>query len=104
MYDSSFGGISFSGYPSVTYTDMITFSILLGVLYAVSLAVIRLWLSPIAGFPGPKLAAVTFWYEFYYDWVLTGKYYQRIKEIHDEYGVFIWIEQTSAPTVLTDSD
>jgi hypothetical protein len=89
MSDSIFGSISFLGYPAIAYTDIITIFIFLGLLCTVSLAFIRLWLSPIAAFPGPKLAAVTFWYEFYYDWILTGKYYQRIKELHDEYGAFI---------------
>ncbi|KAJ5356412.1 cytochrome P450 [Penicillium concentricum] len=91
MYGSTFGRIFFSEYPSVTYTDIITGFVVLGVLSTLSLAVSRLWLSPIAGFPGSKLAAVTFWYEFYYDWILTGKYYERIKEMHDEYGPIIRI-------------
>jgi hypothetical protein len=29
--------------------------------YIVAQAVHRLWFSPIAGFPGPRLAAVSFW-------------------------------------------
>lgn len=55
MYDSTFGSISFSGYPSIEYIDIITSFILLAVLCTVSLAVIRLWLNIIARFPGPKL-------------------------------------------------
>jgi hypothetical protein len=80
------------------YTNIITSLIFLGVLYTVSLALNRLWLSPIAGFPGPKLAAVTFWYEFYYDWIWTGKYYQCIKEMHDRYGVYRLFEHPRAHT------
>lgn len=35
------------------------------ILYTVYGAIYRLYLSPVAKFPGPKLAALTFWYEFY---------------------------------------
>lgn len=35
--------------------------------YVVYLGVYRLWYSPISHLPGPKLAALTQYYEFYYD-------------------------------------
>lgn len=49
----------------------------------------RLYLSPIAKFPGPKFAALTFWYEFYYDVYKRGKYTWKLKELHEEYGVLL---------------
>lgn len=55
-------------------------------LYLGYLALNRLYLSPIAGFPGPKLAAVTWWYEFYYDVSCGGQYCFKINELHDQYG------------------
>lgn len=55
-------------------------------LYLISLAVYRLYLSPIAKFPGPKLAALTLWYEFYHDVVRGGQYCFKINELHDKYG------------------
>lgn len=54
--------------------------------YAVVLAVERLCLSPIAGVPGPRLAALTQWYEFYYDIVLGGQFTFKIMELHRRYG------------------
>jgi cytochrome P450 len=51
----------------------------------------RLYRSPIAKFPGPKLAAATFWYEFYYDIVLGGKYIWKIRDLHKQYGSVIRI-------------
>lgn len=54
--------------------------------YIVYLAVYRLYLSPIAKFPGPKLAALTLWYEFYYDVVKGGQYTWEIGKMHDKYG------------------
>jgi len=47
----------------------------------------RLWLCPIAKFPGPWLAKVTFWYEGWYDVVKQGRYTWKIKELHEKYGM-----------------
>ena len=55
-------------------------------LYLVCLAIYRLYLSPIAKFPGPKLAALSLWYEFYHDVVRGGQYCFKINELHDQYG------------------
>ncbi|KAL8787770.1 MAG: hypothetical protein Q9195_007639 [Heterodermia aff. obscurata] len=63
----------------------------LGVIYTGSLIVNRLFLSPIACFPGPKLAAVTFWYEFYFDVFHRGRYVVQIAKLHARYGPIIRI-------------
>ncbi|KAK0624877.1 hypothetical protein B0T17DRAFT_507916 [Bombardia bombarda] len=52
--------------------------------YFCSLAFYRLFLHPLAGFPGPKLAAVTRYYEAYYDIVQNGQYTFKIAEMHYE--------------------
>ena len=54
--------------------------------YVISLAVYRLYLSPIAKFPGPKLAALSRWYEFYYEVILRGQFTFHIIELHEKYG------------------
>lgn len=54
--------------------------------YLITTAVYRLYFSPLAKFPGPKLAALTLWYEFYYDVVERGRYTWRIAEMHKQYG------------------
>jgi hypothetical protein len=46
----------------------------------------RLVWSPIAKFPGPKLAALTLWYEFYYDVYQNGRYIWEIEKMHERYG------------------
>lgn len=56
------------------------------IMYCVSLAIYRLYLSPLAKFPGPKLAAISLWYEFYYDVIKTGEYVWEIEKMHKEYG------------------
>lgn len=46
----------------------------------------RIFLHPLARYPGPKLAAVTRWYEGYYDVIQNGQYTFKIKELHQIYG------------------
>lgn len=58
----------------------------LAILYSVGLAFYRLFLSPLAAFPGPKLAALTGFYEFYYDFFKEGKYVFEIQKMHQQYG------------------
>jgi hypothetical protein len=48
--------------------------------------VYRLYLIPIAAFPGPFLARTTYWYEFYYTYIQTGMYYKKGAEFHAKYG------------------
>lgn len=54
--------------------------------YIVHGAYWRLYLSPVAKFPCRKLAALTFWYEFYYDAVKGGAYVYEIEKMHKEMG------------------
>ena len=56
------------------------------VVYLLAGAVYRLRFSPLAKFPGPKLAALTLWYEFYYDVVKKGRYSWEIGKLHEKYG------------------
>ena len=54
--------------------------------YYATLAFYRLFLHPLARFPGPKLAAVSRWYEAYYDVIQNGQYTKKIAELHQQYG------------------
>lgn len=65
---------------------VVTALIVAGLGYLATLAVYRLYLSPLAKIPGPKLAAVSKWYEFYYEVILPGQYVFKIEELHKKYG------------------
>ena len=58
-------------------------------LYALGLVIYRLWVSPLANFPGPIMAAATGCYETYFDCLLIGKYTYEIEKMHEKYGMSI---------------
>ncbi|KAL9577881.1 MAG: hypothetical protein Q9212_006084 [Teloschistes hypoglaucus] len=64
---------------------------ILGLLYPICLVIYRLIFSELAAFPGPKIAAATAWYEFYYDIVHEGKYLFEIEKMHRQYGPIVRI-------------
>jgi hypothetical protein len=44
-------------------------------------------LHPLSGIPGPKLAAATYWPEFYHDVIRFGCYSKEIRKMHNTYGM-----------------
>ena len=56
------------------------------VLYFVLQALYRLYLHPLRRIPGPKLAAVSYLYEFYWDVYKGGLFLFQIRKMHEKYG------------------
>lgn len=75
---------SFQWVPSVTLSG--TACAIFGA-YGLELTIYRLRLSPITKFPGPKLAALTKWYEFCYEVVRSGQFIFHIQDLHRKYGM-----------------
>ena len=58
-------------------------------LYRALVIIYRLFLSPLAKFPGPKLAAATSWYEAFFD-LRSKNFPDVLSELHDKYGIYIY--------------
>ncbi|KAI1799353.1 cytochrome P450 [Daldinia bambusicola] len=51
----------------------------------------RVALHPLAKVPGPRAAALTYWYMIYYEIFLGGQYFKQIQHMHREYGPIVRI-------------
>ena len=69
------------------WTSLLGLFLGLHLLYGFILVVYRLYFSPIAHFPGPKLAAATQWVEIWYDVFLGGKFTLQTEKWHQKYGM-----------------
>ncbi|MCJ1438149.1 hypothetical protein MMC27_007536 [Xylographa pallens] len=67
---------------------------LLFLIYLLYLLLYRLFLSPLARIPGPKLAALTGCYEMYFDLIEKARFPWKIAELHEIYGPIVRILPT----------
>lgn len=72
-----------------------TFSVASIMIYTIILAVWRLYHSPLAKIPGPKLAALTHWYETYFEIIKGGggQFLFEYHKWHEQYGKCIFLSR-----------
>ena len=70
-----------------SWTDVVVGLVTLQAAYTIYAVISRIFLSPLRRIPGPKLAALTSWYEFYFDAIEPGKFVWKIRDLHSEYGL-----------------
>lgn len=71
--------------------DFFILSVCFSISCFVVAAIYRLYFHPLARFPGPKIAAVSYWYELYFDIVKGGIYLWELERLHNIYGPIIRI-------------
>ncbi|OJI85470.1 hypothetical protein ASPTUDRAFT_119373 [Aspergillus tubingensis CBS 134.48] len=64
--------------PSLEWHDIVDLGLTIGI--------------PLAKFPGPRLAAATGLYEFYYDVIRDGQFVWHIERLHQKYGPVVRIK------------
>lgn len=65
----------------------------------VSCCFYNLYLHPLRKIPGPKLAAMSSWPDFYHDVVKDGSYLFKIREMHEAYGMLVLLYTIAARLV-----
>ncbi|GAW11396.1 hypothetical protein ANO14919_007400 [Xylariales sp. No.14919] len=78
--------------PSVFLPQHVTLLLTALGVYLMSTWIYNLYFHPLAGFPGPKIAAASGLYEFYYDVVKKGQYLYKIEEMHRQYDSHLLTE------------
>lgn len=58
------------------------------VIYITVKSIYRLYFHPLSKIPGPKLAAITSGYEFYFNVIKGGMFIWEIERLHEIYGQF----------------
>ena len=70
------------------------------IFFVIGLWIYRAFFDSLSKFPGPKLAAASLWYEFYYDVVKKGQYTWEIGRMHEKYGKSSSSVRASSPKNL----
>ena len=70
---------------SLAYLGVLTSAVITSLL-VLSVGVRRLYFHPLSKFPGPRIAALTSWYGFYFDVVRGGIGIKRWPDLHKKYG------------------
>jgi hypothetical protein len=76
--------------PPYNVRTLVVSALLVLFVYLIGNAIHQLYFSPLSVFPGPKLAAITLWYEIYYDVFKWGRYYIEIEKMHQKYGQYLF--------------
>lgn len=58
------------------------------VIYHAIKSIYRLYFHPLSKIPGPKLAAITSGYEFYFNVIKGGMFIWELERLHEIYGQF----------------
>ena len=79
-----------SRYQRFMMFSLITYLVSLPVILCVIQALYRLYLHPLAKFPGPKFAAITEFWELYQDFFRkeSGYLFLELDKLHGKYGRF----------------
>lgn len=72
--------------PSGFKVKLAEYAVIFYITYKVFTYIQRLYFHPLSKFPGPKIAAASKLYEFYWDSYQHGRLWAKLPELHRHYG------------------
>jgi hypothetical protein len=66
--------------------ELAEYAVIFYISYKVITFIQRLFFHPLSKFPGPKIAAASKLYEFYWDSYKHGRLWAKLPELHRRYG------------------
>ena len=72
----------------VVMVDPVTFGVGGILLYLTIRTIYRVYFHPLSKFPGPKLAAASSAYEFYFSVIKRGMFVWELERLHNVYGKY----------------
>lgn len=92
-----------------TFWDVTKASLLGAGLSLALLVCYRLYLHPLAKFPGPTLAAISDYYTAYYDIWMRGGLVKQLEKLHQIYGklrteLYVRLTPTTSQVLWSESD
>lgn len=64
------------------------YAVIFYISYKIITYIQRLYFHPLSKFPGPKIAAASKLYEFYWDSYQHGRLWAKLPELHKRYGEY----------------
>lgn len=74
-----------------SWNHIVATALVLLVTHSGATVIYRLYLHPLAKYPGPRLAAATYWYDFYWEVRKRGQFAFQIQRLHQQYGPVVRI-------------
>jgi hypothetical protein len=78
------------------------YAVIFYISYKIITYIQRLYFHPLSKFPGPKIAAASKLYEFYWDSYQHGRLWAKLPELHQRYGECLALVALLLPIVIQD--
>jgi hypothetical protein len=92
---AAFSSILHAILPTSTTLQILSGLLISSVCYFAYSVIYNLYFHPLAKFPGPKITAATKLYEFYWDVIKEGQFFNEIERMHAVHGMMLRLRRVA---------